>query len=44
MSASLTKCDSVIIEGVMDYHGQKQEWLIPCMTEGRFVCHQTTTV
>ncbi len=27
--ASLTKCDSVIIEGVMDYHGQKQEWLIP---------------
>jgi len=27
--ASLKKCDSVIIKGVMDYHGQKQEWLIP---------------
>jgi proteic killer suppression protein/toxin YoeB len=27
--ASLTKCNSVIIEGVMSYHGQKQEWLIP---------------
>lgn len=27
--ASLKKCDSVIIEGVMDYHGQKDEWLIP---------------
>lgn len=26
---SLKKCDSVIIKGVMDYHGQKQEWLIP---------------
>ncbi|MFY9217286.1 MAG: hypothetical protein WBJ82_07085 [Tepidanaerobacteraceae bacterium] len=26
---SLQKCDSVIIEGVMDYHGQKHEWLIP---------------
>ena len=27
--ASLKKCDSVIIEGVMDYHGQKHQWLIP---------------
>lgn len=27
--ASLIKCDSVIIKGVVDYHGQKQEWLIP---------------
>lgn len=27
--ASLKKCDSVIIKGVMDYHGQKREWLIP---------------
>lgn len=27
--ASLKKCDSVMIKGVMDYHGQKQEWLIP---------------
>ena len=26
---SLVKCDSVIIEGVMDYHGRKHEWLIP---------------
>ena len=26
---SLKKCDSVIIEGVMDYHGSKYEWLIP---------------
>jgi plasmid maintenance system killer protein len=26
---SLKKCDSVLIEGVMDYHGQKHEWLIP---------------
>lgn len=26
--SSLAKCDSVIIEGVMDYHGQKHEWLI----------------
>lgn len=26
---SLKKCDSVIIEGVMDYHGQKHEWIIP---------------
>ena len=28
-AASLRKCDSVIIKGVVDYHGQKQEWLIP---------------
>jgi len=27
--ASLKKCDSIIIKGVVDYHGQKQEWLIP---------------
>lgn len=27
--ASLKKCDSVIIKGVMDYHGRKREWLIP---------------
>ncbi|WP_066633943.1 type II toxin-antitoxin system YoeB family toxin [Desulfolucanica intricata] len=27
--ASLRKCDSVIIKGVVDYHGQTQEWLIP---------------
>ncbi len=26
---SLKKCDSVIIKGVVDYHGQKHEWLIP---------------
>jgi len=26
---SLKKCDSVIIEGVMVYHGEKNEWLIP---------------
>ncbi len=26
---SLKKCDLVIIKGVMDYHGQKHEWLIP---------------
>ncbi|MFA7214693.1 MAG: hypothetical protein WC187_01430 [Bacillota bacterium] len=26
---SLKECDVVIIEGVMDYHGQKHEWLIP---------------
>jgi plasmid maintenance system killer protein len=26
--ASLEKCDSVIIKGVLDYHGQKYEWLI----------------
>lgn len=25
----LMKCDSVTIEGVMDYHDQKHEWLIP---------------
>ncbi|MGB3932296.1 MAG: hypothetical protein WBL73_01125 [bacterium] len=27
--ATLMKCDSVIIKGVVDYHGKKQEWLIP---------------
>ena len=27
--ASLRECDTVIIRGVMDYHGQKHEWLIP---------------
>ncbi len=26
---SLKKCDAVIIRGVVDYHGQKYEWLIP---------------
>ncbi len=26
---SLKKCDSVIIEGVVDYHGRKYEWIIP---------------
>jgi len=26
---SLKKCDSILIKGVMDYHGQKHEWLIP---------------
>lgn len=26
---SLKKCTVVIIEGVMDYHGQKTEWIIP---------------
>jgi Txe/YoeB family toxin of Txe-Axe toxin-antitoxin module len=28
-SASLKKCDTVIIRGVMDYHGRKHEWFIP---------------
>ena len=28
-ATSLKECDSVIIKGVMDYHGQKHEWLIP---------------
>ncbi len=27
--ASLEKCDLVIIRGLVDYHGQKKEWLIP---------------
>ncbi|WP_286680736.1 hypothetical protein [Tepidanaerobacter sp. EBM-49] len=27
-SASLKNCDLIVIGGVMDYHGQKQEWLI----------------
>ncbi|HHW07599.1 MAG TPA: hypothetical protein GXX34_08765 [Clostridia bacterium] len=26
---SFQNCDSVIIKGVMDYHGSKHEWLIP---------------
>lgn len=26
---SLKNCDTVIIKGVMDYHGKKDEWLIP---------------
>ena len=26
---SLKKCDSIIIKGVEDYHGTKNEWLIP---------------
>jgi len=26
---SLKKCDVVIIKGVVDYHGQKYDWLIP---------------
>lgn len=26
---SLKRCDTVIIKGVMDYHGKKHEWLIP---------------
>ncbi len=26
---TLVNCESIIIEGVMDYHGGKQEWLIP---------------
>jgi len=25
----LKRCDTVIIKGVMDYHGSKNEWLIP---------------
>lgn len=25
----LKQCDTVIIKGVMDYHGSKNEWLIP---------------
>lgn len=25
----LQKCDRVIIKGVMDYHGRKNEWIIP---------------
>ncbi len=28
-SASLKECDTIIIKGVVDYHGQKHEWLIP---------------
>ncbi len=26
---ALKECDTVIIKGVMDYHGRKNEWLIP---------------
>jgi len=26
---ALKSCDTVIIKGVMDYHGRKNEWLIP---------------
>lgn len=26
---SLSKCDKVIIEGVVDYHGKKSNWLLP---------------
>lgn len=26
---SLKKCESIIIKGVEDYHGSKNEWLIP---------------
>ena len=27
--ASLKECDTIIVEGVMDYHGPKNKWLIP---------------
>jgi len=27
--ASFKNCEAVIVKGVMDYHSQKQEWLIP---------------
>ncbi len=26
---ALKECDTVIIKGVMDYHGRKNEWIIP---------------
>ncbi len=26
---SMANCDSVTIKGVVDYHGQKHEWLVP---------------
>lgn len=26
---SLKACDTVIVKGVVDYHGKKNEWLIP---------------
>lgn len=26
---ALSKCDKVIIEGIIEYHGGKDEWLIP---------------
>lgn len=28
-SQSLLECSTVIIKGVMDYHGEKYEWIIP---------------
>ncbi len=28
-SDALRECDTVIIKGVMDYHGNKNEWLVP---------------
>lgn len=28
-SEALKECDTVIIKGVMDYHGRKKEWIIP---------------
>lgn len=28
-AASLTKCDTILIKGVLDYHGTKNEWIIP---------------
>ncbi|MDD4528231.1 MAG: type II toxin-antitoxin system YoeB family toxin [Candidatus Margulisbacteria bacterium] len=28
-AAALKNCDTVIIKGVMNYHGRKNEWLIP---------------
>ena len=26
---ALKECDTVIVKGVMDYHGKKNEWIIP---------------
>ena len=28
-SVSLIKCDTILIKGVLDYHGTKNEWIIP---------------
>ncbi len=28
-SGSLQECEAVIIKGVVDYHGQQNEWVIP---------------
>jgi plasmid maintenance system killer protein len=28
-AVSLTKCDTILIKGVIDYHGTKNEWIIP---------------